>query len=115
MAQKNEPFDASNPDHVAARGSAKGAREAIRLAGLRKMMQDSDCREWLRDHLAWSGVGRTCFRGNSETFFLEGQQNGGLKIMADITKYFKKEYILMLEEGDAQQQAQSKVNVKTEE
>lgn len=93
-------FDAGDPDHVARRGSEIGGREAIRLDGLKMMMQSPAGRAWLRDLLAFCGVGRSCYRGNSDTFFLEGQQNVGHRIMSDITTKFKKEYILMLEEGD---------------
>src|SRR5256885_13535893 len=102
MAQSRDvpAFDAGDPDHVAKRGSLLGAREAIRLDGLKMIMQTPQGRMWMRDLLAFCGVGRSCYRGNSDTFFLEGQQNVGHYIMADITAKFKKEYITMLEEGD---------------
>lgn len=96
-------FDASDPDHVARRGSELGNREAIRLDGLKMIMQSASGRAWMRHLLAFCGIGSSCYRGNSDTFFLEGQQNVGHRIMADITAKFKKEYILMLEEGDVKE------------
>lgn len=100
QAAKAPTFDAGDPDHVAARGSRLATYQALQSEGLRLIMQTKPGRAWMHALLGFCGIGRTCFRGNSETFFLEGMQNVGHKLLADITRSFKKEYILMLEEGE---------------
>jgi hypothetical protein len=97
-------FDASDPDHVARRNSQKGAREVMRMEGLKSVMITRHGRLWMSDLLAFCGIGKSCYRGNSDTFFLEGQQNVGHRLLADITRHFKKEYMMMLEEGDVELQ-----------
>lgn len=45
-----------------------------------------------------TGVYRTSFTGNSETFFREGQRNVGLMLMAQIHEVCPDQYALMLKE-----------------
>ena len=45
-----------------------------------------------------TGVFRSSFTGNSETFFLEGQRNVGLMLMAQIHDACPEKYTAMLEE-----------------
>ena len=45
-----------------------------------------------------TGVFRTSFTGNSETFFREGQRNVGLMLMAQIHEVCPDQYALMLKE-----------------
>jgi hypothetical protein len=48
--------------------------------------------------LEMTGVFRTSFTGNSETFFREGQRNVGLMLMAQIHDATPGQYVLMLKE-----------------
>jgi hypothetical protein len=45
-----------------------------------------------------TGVYRSSFTGNSETFFREGQRNVGLMLMAQINESSPDQYALMLKE-----------------
>jgi len=45
-----------------------------------------------------TGVYRSSFTGNSETFFREGQRNVGLMLMAQINEFSPDQYALMLKE-----------------
>lgn len=46
-----------------------------------------------------TGVYRSSFTGNSETFFREGQRNVGLMLMAQINEFCPDQYALMLKES----------------
>ena len=46
-----------------------------------------------------TGVYRSSFTGNSETFFREGQRNVGLMLMAQINEFSPDQYALMLKES----------------
>lgn len=48
-------------------------------------------------YLELCGVYKSSFTGSSETFFLEGQRNIGLKILADIMEADPKAYVSMME------------------
>ena len=70
--------------------------------------RDRDDFKWLMDdrrgrRIMWrllerTGVFRSSFTGNSETFFLEGQRNVGLMLMAQIHDACPEKYTAMLEE-----------------
>lgn len=49
--------------------------------------------------LAETGLYKTSFTGNSETFFREGARNVGLKLMAQIHELTPDAYGLMLKES----------------
>jgi hypothetical protein len=70
--------------------------------------QEKDDFKWLMGskrgrRIVWrllerTGVFRTSFTGNSETFFREGQRNVGLMLMAQIHEVCPDQYALMLKE-----------------
>ena len=70
--------------------------------------QEQDDFKWLMGskrgrRIVWrllerTGVFRTSFTGNSETFFREGQRNVGLMLMAQIHEVCPDQYALMLKE-----------------
>lgn len=45
------------------------------------------------------GVFKTSFTGNSQTFFLEGSRNIGLKLLSDINESAPESYLLMQKEA----------------
>jgi len=70
--------------------------------------QEKDDFKWLMGskrgrRIVWrllerTGVYRSSFTGNSETFFREGQRNVGLMLMAQINEVSPDQYALMLKE-----------------
>lgn len=83
----------------------KEAREREKLGrdkdlnDLRWVMSMPQGRRFLHKLLHNCGIYQSSFTGSSETFFLEGQRNVGLKLLADITAADAKLYFQMLEEG----------------
>lgn len=62
------------------------------------LMSDKRGRRFMWRMLEVTGVYRSSFTGNSETFFREGQRNVGLKLISDIHELAPDTYTLMLEE-----------------
>lgn len=56
-------------------------------------------RRFLYRLLEMCGVYKSSFTGSSETFFLEGQRNIGLKVLAEITGADSELYLTMLREA----------------
>lgn len=53
-------------------------------------------RRFMWRYLEMCGVYRTSFTGSSETYFLEGQRNIGLKLIADIVEADPDAYLKMI-------------------
>lgn len=70
----------------------------LEVDDLRWMMSDKRGRRVMWRLLETSGVYRSSFTGNSETFFREGQRNVGLKLLADIHEHCPDAFVLMLKE-----------------
>lgn len=62
------------------------------------LMSDKRGRRFIWRLLDTSGVYRSSFTGNSETFFREGARNVGLQIIADIHEFAPDAYVTMIEE-----------------
>lgn len=103
MASKSSnvlSIDSDDPEAV---------REALRLREEQKRRRDEDDFKWLMSDkrgrrvmwrlLAETGLYKTSFTGNSETFFREGARNVGLKLMAQIHELTPDAYGLMLKES----------------
>lgn len=97
--EAKKPLDSGDEQQVAARTQLSKERTEKRMRGLGKILADPDCRAWLWELLAFCGVSRSSFTGNSTTFFNEGQRNVGLQIQADLTSKFPKQYVAMMEEN----------------
>lgn len=96
---EREVYNAGDEQHVArAKGEAR-ERDKSRVDGLKKMVADPDMRAYLYDLLAFCGISRTSFTGNSTTFFNEGQRNVGLRIQADLLAHCPDAYVVMLKEA----------------
>lgn len=96
---ESKPYDASDPEQVAKRQGDSKVREASRIAGLRHLMSSRDGRAWMWGLLTLCHPFQTSFRGNSQTFFLEGEANIGLQVFAEIRKHCMDQYTLMEKEN----------------
>jgi len=65
---------------------------------LRFVMSSESGRRFLWELLGDTGLYRTTFTGNSETFLNEGKRQIGLMLLAQITSVAPKEYMAMIEE-----------------
>jgi hypothetical protein len=98
MAAAGE-FNAGDANQVAERKTKAQRIDERRRNGLRQIMTSSDGRAWMWNLLGECGIFRSCFTGNSTTFFNEGKREVGLPIMADLTEHFPDEYLLMAKEA----------------
>jgi hypothetical protein len=67
-------------------------------ADIRWLMGQKAGRRFINRLLALSGVYRSSFTGNSETFFREGMCNVGLMVLADVQRLTPEEFVTMLKE-----------------
>lgn len=95
MAQRN----ARDPEavRVATRRAQKRAQRE--LADYRWIMSDERGRRVLWQLLGDTGIFRTSFTGNSETFFKEGERNVGLKVFTKIHQADPEKYLAMAREA----------------
>lgn len=97
----------SNFDPLDLRGQEAAKAQADERTKL-TIGQEQDDFKWLMGskrgrRIVWrllerTGVFRSSFTGNSETFFREGQRNVGLMLMAQIHEQCPDQYALMLKE-----------------
>jgi hypothetical protein len=95
----------NNPIDIRAQTQRQEAGEQARKL---VSMQEADDLKWLMDdprgrRIVWrmleqTGVFRSSFTGNSETYFREGQRNIGLKLLADLHEHTPDAYIAMIQE-----------------
>lgn len=97
--EREEPYNAGDPAAVRKQQDKQRESERRRIKGLQLIVEDPDARAWLWDLLEFCGIARVSFTGNSETFFLEGGRNVGLRIQADLTAHFPESYISMMREN----------------
>ncbi|HLT01104.1 MAG TPA: hypothetical protein VK001_02955 [Geminicoccaceae bacterium] len=79
------------------RREAKRAEEAA--ADLREVLSTEGGRRFVWRLLGDSGIFRTSFTGNSETFFREGERNVGLKVFNAIHQVCPDLYLVMQREA----------------
>jgi hypothetical protein len=94
-----DPFDIA--------GQEADAEESLKRKQLTALQEDDDFK-WLMGNkrgrrIVWrllerTGVFRSSFTGNSETFFREGSRNVGLQLIAQIHEVCPDKYALMLQE-----------------
>lgn len=66
---------------------------------LKGVMANANGRRFLWRLLEKTGLYKSSMTGNSQTFFLEGQRNIGLYLLAQVTEHCLEEYVLMLNEN----------------
>lgn len=81
-------------------------RDANKLVGdvvandIKWLMASKQGRRLMRRWLGETGIYRTSFTGNSETFFREGKRAFGLYLTDELTRHAFQDYLLMLNEGN---------------
>lgn len=98
-SEPDRPYDAGDAEQVRERQKDSKQREATRIAGLRLVMSSREGRAWVWGLLEKCHPFQTSFRGNSQTFFLEGEANIGLQVFAEIRKHCMDQYTLMEKEN----------------
>lgn len=63
---------------------------------LKFLLSTDQGRRFIWNMLEKCGVFKSSFTGSSETFFLEGQRNIGLKLMSDIMRVDPESYLKMI-------------------
>jgi hypothetical protein len=63
---------------------------------LKFLLASDQGRRFIWNMLEKCGVFKSSFTGSSETFFLEGQRNIGLKLMSDIMRVDPESYLKMI-------------------
>ena len=69
------------------------------LDDLKFILATEQGRRFVWRYLEITGVYKTSFTGSSETYFLEGQRNIGLKLMADINDSDPEAYVKMIKQN----------------
>ncbi len=94
-----KPFDAGDPEAVAAKAKTSKGREARIKNGLKLVLGHPDSRLWLHSQLNDAGPFTEAFTGNSTTFYNCGKQAGAKRLMATLLDDFLDEYVLMMKEA----------------
>lgn len=69
------------------------------LEDIKYILASPQGRRFVWRYLEITGLFKTSFTGSSETFFLEGGRNIGLKILADVNEADPEGYLKMLKES----------------
>ena len=97
--KKHDPLDLHGQERQ--REDAERQRKLDRdqeKADFAWLMSDKRGRRFMWRMLGVTGIYRSSFTGNSETFFKEGMRNVGLKLITDIHEYAPDAYVQMIEE-----------------
>jgi hypothetical protein len=99
MSQNHDPFDLraqerALKDHD---DKARNARQ-VEQEDVKWLMSSKRGRRIVWRLLEQTGIFRSSFTGNSETFFREGMRNVGLMLMAQINATCPEQYTLMVQE-----------------
>lgn len=99
VEQKAFVKNAADKEQVkAAERKSKWKRED-EIADMKQLLEEPAFRRFIWRYLTDCNMFQTSFTGNSQTFFLEGQRNVGLKIMADINDANPEAYLTMIRES----------------
>lgn len=98
-------MNAADPQKVA-EVEAKLKRKAnVEEDDLRFVMATPQGRRVLWRVLCNTGMRRSSYTGNSETYFREGERNVGLRLQQDIERIAFDEFLLMLKEARSHESA----------
>lgn len=84
MSKKPLTGNSADPEQVADAGRKESVAADTQAGDLRAVLSTAEGRRFVWGLLTFTGVFKTSFTGNSETFYREGQRNVGLKIIADL-------------------------------
>jgi len=94
-----DPFDiAGQQKRREDRGNRSALQRKTDEEDIRWLMGQKQGRRIVARLLSMTGVYRTSFTGNSETFFREGMRNIGLILLSDIHNLCPEEFVSMLKE-----------------
>lgn len=97
---KRDPLDLRGHERLAAEQERERKHALdVAAADFKWLMSDKRGRRIVWKLLESTGVFRSSFTGNSETFFREGARNVGLMLLADVNAHAPDAYVLMLEES----------------
>ena len=92
-------YDADDEGQVEAQKRKADRIRERELADLRAVLATAEGRRLVWRYLTRCGVFKTSMTGSSQTFFLEGQRNVGLWLLADINAADPAAYVQMLAES----------------
>jgi hypothetical protein len=97
--KKNDPLDLRGQERR--REDIENQRKLerdIEKADFAWLMSDKRGRRFMWRMLEFTGLYRSSFTGNNETFFKEGARNVGLRLISDIHEFAPESYTQMLDE-----------------
>lgn len=93
-------YDAGDPEAVAEKKASAKASAGARTDGLRQIMNSPNGRAWMWHLLEICHPFTTsCLAFSAQVYFLEGERNVGLQVLADIQKKFPDQYLTMIKEN----------------
>lgn len=92
-----DPFDLAETGDEAERKEREAKR---RKADLQWLMDEAAGRRIVHRLLDQTGVFRSSYTGDNDTFFREGQRNVGLQWLAEVNATCPEQYALMLKEAN---------------
>lgn len=94
----NNPLNLPDRQAAALREEVNRRKREQELLDIKLLMSTKEGRRICWRLLSITGVYRTSFTGNSETYFREGQRNVGLIIINDIQEAAPDDFVTMLKE-----------------
>lgn len=91
--------NADNQKQVSSNKLKEKLKQELADADLKYLLSTDQGRRFLWSTLEMCGVYKSSFTGSSQTFFLEGQRNIGLKLLADIMRVDPESYIKMYKQS----------------
>jgi hypothetical protein len=105
MQRNHDPFDLAGQARDKAEAERREAQARENEAvDLKWLMSDARGRRFVWRLLEKSGMYRTSFTGNSETFFREGMRNFGIMLTSLINEHCPELYLAMVNESKAKEQ-----------
>jgi hypothetical protein len=91
--------NAADPTQVKEQSQKEKRGREKELDDVKFILSHRQGRRFYFRYLEECGVFKTSFTGNSQTFFLEGQRNIGLKLLSDLNEAEPEAYIVMIKEN----------------
>jgi hypothetical protein len=98
-------MNAADPQKVAEVEARIKRKSSLEEEDLRKVMSLPEGRRTMWRILCNTGMRRSSFTGNSETYFREGERNVGLRLQQELERIAFEDYVLMLKEARTQESA----------
>lgn len=99
--------NAADGEQVRRAGQKERYARKERLDDMRLILATEQGRRFIWDILTQCNMFRSCFTGSSETYYLEGQRDIGLMLMADVMAAEADKYVLMAREAQTREEKQN--------